>query len=87
MTQMKYEKSAEVKNNYEVFIKKLNPEKHQEKIEKLKSKRQDALLKAKNEIDQTKKEKINEIKEKYKAKKVELDNEKDNALQQLQSEQ
>ena len=84
---MKYEKSAEVKNNYEVFIKKLNPEKHQEKIEKLKSKRQDALLKAKNEIDQTKKEKINEIKEKYKAKKVELDNEKDKALQQLQSEQ
>ena len=84
---MKYEKSAEVKNNYEVFIKKLNPEKHQEKIEKLKSKRSDALLKAKNEIDQTKKEKINEIKEKYKAKKVELDNEKDNALQQLQSEQ
>ena len=87
MTDRKYEKTAEVKRTYEMLLKKLNPEKHEEKIEKMKTKRQDALTKAQNEIDKTKKEKVNEIKDKFKAKKQELNKEKDQALQLLQSEQ
>lgn len=89
MTELKFEKMAEVKSTYDLFLKKLqqNSEKNAEKIEKMKSKRQDALTKAQNEIDQTKKQKINEIKEKYKAKKQELNKEKDQTLSSLQNEQ
>ena len=72
MANLKYERTTEVKTTYDMLLKKLTPQKHEEKIEKLKGKREDALVKAKDEIDKTKKEKINQIKEKFKEKKQQL---------------
>ena len=64
-----------------MLLKKLNAEKHAEKIEKLKAKKQTALETAQNDIDKTKKEKINQIKEKFREKKQTTIDEKDRALQ------
>lgn len=64
-----------------MLLKKLNAEKHAEKIENLKAKKQTALETAQNDIDKTKKEKINQIKEKFREKKQSTIDEKDRALQ------
>lgn len=51
MTALKFEKMADVKANYDMFIKKLKPETHAEKIEVLKGKKEKALTKVKDDID------------------------------------
>jgi hypothetical protein len=43
MANLKYDRTTEVKTTYDMLLKKLNPQKHEEKIEKLKGKREDAL--------------------------------------------
>ena len=85
MTAIKFEKLAEVKANYDVMIKKLKPDQHAEKIEKMKAKREAALSKVQEEIDAEKKTKIAEIKERTEAQKRELQIAKDNKLEMLQS--
>ena len=45
MTAQKFEKLAEVKANYDVMIKRLKPDQHAEKIEKMKAKKEAALTK------------------------------------------
>ena len=87
MAELKYQRSAEVKATYDMLMKKLNPEKHAEKIEKMKEKKEAALKSAQNEIDKTKKDKINEIKDTFKGKRLELNSAKDKALQELQSQE
>jgi len=72
MAELKFTRGAEVKANYDMLLKKLNPEKHAEKIEKMKEKRTAALQKAQSEIDATKKDKINKIKENFNEKRLAL---------------
>ena len=43
MAELKFTRGAEVKANYDMLLKKLNPEKHAEKIQKMKEKREAAL--------------------------------------------
>ena len=45
MLQAKFEKQAEVKANYDVMMKNLKPDKHADKIEKMKGKKADAIKK------------------------------------------
>lgn len=72
MTALKFEKLAEVKANYDIMLKRLKPDLHADKIEKIKGKKEDACQKVKLEIDAEKKTKIAEIKEKSEARKREL---------------
>lgn len=72
MMQTKFEKQAEVKANYDVMMKNLKPEKHADKIEKMKGKKADAVKKAQDEIDLEKKDRIAKIKESIELKKREL---------------
>lgn len=85
MTALKFEKMADVKANYDMFIKKLKPETHAEKIEVLKGKKEKALTKVKDDIDAQKQSKITEIKERAEAKKKELQQAKDSILESMQS--
>lgn len=85
MTAMKFEKLAEVKTLYDNMIKKLKPDQHAEKIEKMKAKRESALTKVQEEIDAEKKTKIAEIRERTEAQKRELQSAKDSKLEMLQS--
>ena len=45
MTALKFEKLADVKANYDMFIKKCKPDQHAEKIANLKAKKEAALEK------------------------------------------
>ena len=73
-----------MKANYDVMMKNLKPDKHADKIEKMKGKKADAIKKAQEEIDLEKKERITRIKENIEFKKRELQLEKDTKLEQLQ---
>ena len=86
MTALKFEKLAEVKANYDVMIKRLKPDQHAEKIEKMKAKKDEAVSKKQEELDNEKKNKIAEIKERTEAKKKELQQIKDKKLEALQSQ-
>ena len=72
MTAMKFEKLAEVKANYDVMLRRFKPDQHADKIEKVKGKKAQALLKVQEELDAEKKGKIAEIKAQIEAKKKEL---------------
>lgn len=87
MTALKFEKLAEVKANYDVLIKRLKPDQHADKIELMKSKKENALKKVQEEIDLEKKTKIAKIKETIEAKKRELQLAKDSSLEILQSQE
>ena len=69
---MKFEKLAEVKANYDVMLRRFKPDQHADKIEKVKGKKAQALLKVQEELDAEKKGKIAEIKAQIEAKKKEL---------------
>lgn len=79
----KFEKQSEVKANYDVMMKNLKPDKHADKIEKMKGKKAEAVKKVQEEVDQEKKERIAKIKETIEVKKRELQEEKDSKLEQL----
>ena len=85
MTAMKFEKLAEVKANYDMMLKRLKPDQHADKIDKLKGKKEDACTKVKLQADADKKEKIAEIKEKSETRKRELQQLKDSKLESLQN--
>ena len=69
MTALKFEKMADVKANYDMFIKKCKPDQHAEKIANLKAKKEAALEKVQQDIDNQKKTKIQEIKDRFENKK------------------
>lgn len=82
---MKFEKLAEVKANYDVMLKRLKPDQHADKIEKIKGKKEAACQKVQQEIDAEKKNKIAAIKAQAELKKKELEKVKDSRLEELQS--
>ena len=83
MTALKFEKLAEVKANYDVMIKRLKPDQHAEKIEMMKGKKDAAVTKKQEELDNEKKTKIAEIKERIETKKKQLQSIKDQRLEAL----
>ena len=85
MASEKFERIAQVKANYDIMLKRLKPETHQEKIDTIKEKKAGAVLKVQNEIDAKKKERVTEIKQESESKKKELIEAKDKALEQLQA--
>ena len=86
ITSLKFEKLAEVKANYDMMLKMLKPtdDKQKAKIDNLKSKREEALEKVRNDMAAMKKQRVDDIKKEAEAKKKALHVEKDDALAKLQ---
>lgn len=72
MAMQKFEKMAETRSDFDFLMKRLKPEKHQEKIDQLSKKKQDALDKVQKEIQETKQERIDKLKMETEEKKKQL---------------
>ena len=87
MTARKFEKLHQTQADYDILIKTLNQDKHADKIQTLKAKKEAALKKVQEDIDAEKKEKISVIKICIEAKKKELQQTKDSKLEALQKQE
>ena len=72
MTEQKMERLAEKRALYDGLMKNLRPEKHAERIEKLRAKKEEQLTQVQVEIRTEQKSKTDAIKAKTEAKKKEL---------------
>lgn len=76
-------KIAEVKANYDMFIKKLKPDQHADKIAKLKEKKENAIKDVEQKLEAEKKEQIAAINASFETRKKELLTIKESKLEAL----